>query len=217
MRAYLDGNLARSFTGELLRRNTTHIFRVAPKINSRTSSHEPWFVHYMEMISVNALDHFVGIGFRVYIPVAFRMDSASPFECNVCFEEAKEPVVTRCGHLYCWHCLSEWLERGALDCPVCKASVTRETVIPLYGRGESSREHPSSRPRPSNHERSTRSQPSGMSLSVGSIGLAPFVGFEFSSPPPQRLRLTHEESQQRMVSHFFIFIGIVIILMILSS
>lgn len=32
-------------------------------------------------------------------------DDASHFECNVCLEVAQEPVVTLCGHLYCWPCL----------------------------------------------------------------------------------------------------------------
>ena len=56
-------------------------------------------------------------------------------ECNVCFEAAREPVVTLCGHLYCWPCLYRWLASGHTSCPVCKAGVTREAVIPLYGRG----------------------------------------------------------------------------------
>ena len=34
------------------------------------------------------------------------------FDCNICLETVKEPVVTRCGHLYCWPCLYKWLEPG---------------------------------------------------------------------------------------------------------
>ena len=29
----------------------------------------------------------------------------SAFQCNICLHSAKEPVVTLCGHLYCWPCL----------------------------------------------------------------------------------------------------------------
>lgn len=67
-----------------------------------------------------------------------------------------EPVVTRCGHLFCWSCLHQWLSApssasfgsGSLGvsavaanrstgsaCPICKASVTMQNVIPVYTRG----------------------------------------------------------------------------------
>eukprot|EP01054_Gregarina_sp_Poly1_P011137 Gregarina_sp_Poly_1__11136@NODE_902_length_5777_cov_93_573030_g644_i0_p2_GENE_NODE_902_length_5777_cov_93_573030_g644_i0NODE_902_length_5777_cov_93_573030_g644_i0_p2_ORF_typecomplete_len311_score27_00zfC3HC4_2/PF13923_6/2_7e14zfC3HC4_3/PF13920_6/9_8e13ProkRING_4/PF14447_6/2_6e11zfC3HC4/PF00097_25/2_8e10zfRING_5/PF14634_6/1_1e09zfC3HC4_4/PF15227_6/1_8e08zfRING_UBOX/PF13445_6/1e07zfRING_UBOX/PF13445_6/2_1e02Ubox/PF04564_15/2_6e07zfRING_6/PF14835_6/4_8e07zfRING_2/PF13639_6/1_1e06zfNOSIP/PF15906_5/3 len=58
-----------------------------------------------------------------------------PFDCNVCFDLAHDPVVTRCGHLYCWPCLHAWLQQAG-ECPVCKAQVTRETVVPIYGQGQ---------------------------------------------------------------------------------
>ncbi|KAF7457894.1 E3 ubiquitin-protein ligase RNF5 [Cryptosporidium felis] len=71
------------------------------------------------------------------------------FECNICFENAHEPIVTRCGHLYCWSCISSWLDRGYGDCPVCKAGVDPENVIPLYGRGnESCDPRKKTKPRP---------------------------------------------------------------------
>ena len=38
----------------------------------------------------------------------------SPFECNICLDAVTQPVVTRCGHLYCWPCLFRWLEPGML-------------------------------------------------------------------------------------------------------
>lgn len=81
------------------------------------------------------------------------------FACNICFEQVSEPVVTRCGHLYCWACLFQWLEPGmnledreylsntsssrgqAMNrsrrlCPVCKADCSVPTVIPIYVREE---------------------------------------------------------------------------------
>lgn len=59
------------------------------------------------------------------------------FECNICIEQAKDPVVTVCGHLYCWPCLYRWLrvQNGCQSCPVCKAGIDQEKVIPIYGRG----------------------------------------------------------------------------------
>jgi E3 ubiquitin-protein ligase RNF5 len=70
------------------------------------------------------------------------------FDCNICLECATEPVATLCGHLYCWPCIYEWLrpdvaESGARSsarrqCPVCKAAVSPDALVPLYGRGGSS-------------------------------------------------------------------------------
>jgi len=57
------------------------------------------------------------------------------FECNVCFETAREPVVTPCGHLYCWRCVKQWLDGGNNMCPVCKSTVDQDMLIPLYGLG----------------------------------------------------------------------------------
>ncbi|KAM0912056.1 hypothetical protein ACQ4PT_013056 [Festuca glaucescens] len=44
------------------------------------------------------------------------------FECNICLDAAKEPVVTPCGHLFCWPCLYQWLHGHSThsECPVCK-------------------------------------------------------------------------------------------------
>jgi hypothetical protein len=65
-----------------------------------------------------------------------KTKSESNFECNICFETAKEPVVTSCGHLFCWPCLCEWITRRQ-ECPVCKALCQEKNIIPLYGQGNS--------------------------------------------------------------------------------
>lgn len=41
----------------------------------------------------------------------------SAFECNICYDVAESPVVTLCGHLYCWPCLYRWAPREILSNP----------------------------------------------------------------------------------------------------
>lgn len=59
------------------------------------------------------------------------------FDCNICLDLAKDPVVTCCGHLFCWPCIYRWLHlhSDAKECPVCKGEVTIKNVTPIYGRG----------------------------------------------------------------------------------
>jgi E3 ubiquitin-protein ligase RNF5 len=61
------------------------------------------------------------------------------FECNICLDTASLPVVTLCGHLYCWPCLSSWISstsNNSNTCPVCKSGITKESVIPIYCKGK---------------------------------------------------------------------------------
>ncbi|XP_037794111.1 E3 ubiquitin-protein ligase RNF185-like [Penaeus monodon] len=69
----------------------------------------------------------------------------SNFECNICLDTAKDAVISMCGHLFCWPCLHQWLETRPNNqtCPVCKAAISREKVIPLYGRGSGNQQDPS--------------------------------------------------------------------------
>nr|XP_027193385.1 E3 ubiquitin-protein ligase RNF185-like isoform X2 [Cicer arietinum] len=66
-------------------------------------------------------------------------NDAGDFECNICFDLAQDPVITLCGHLFCWPCLYRWLHHHShsQECPVCKALVVEEKLVPLYGRGKS--------------------------------------------------------------------------------
>ncbi|GBG87095.1 hypothetical protein CBR_g44551 [Chara braunii] len=70
------------------------------------------------------------------------------FECNICLELANDPVITLCGHLFCWPCLYRWLQMhvAGKECPVCKAGVDEEKVIPLYGRGNPNQMDPRKKP-----------------------------------------------------------------------
>eukprot|EP00262_Sarcandra_glabra_P014908 TRINITY_DN447_c0_g1_i1.p1 TRINITY_DN447_c0_g1~~TRINITY_DN447_c0_g1_i1.p1 ORF type:complete len:630 (-),score=67.15 TRINITY_DN447_c0_g1_i1:158-2047(-) len=67
-----------------------------------------------------------------------QSSSTANFDCNICLDMAKEPVVTSCGHLFCWPCLYQWLKIcDHKECPVCKGEVTGSNVTPIYGRGSS--------------------------------------------------------------------------------
>lgn len=68
----------------------------------------------------------------------------SMYECNICLDTAKDAVVSLCGHLFCWPCLHQWLETrpNCKLCPVCKAAIGKDKVIPLYGRNSTKQEDP---------------------------------------------------------------------------
>ncbi|KAG2308185.1 hypothetical protein Bca4012_082779 [Brassica carinata] len=93
------------------------------------------------------------------------------FECNICFELAQDPIVTLCGHLFCWPCLYRWLHHHShsQECPVCKALVQDDKLVPLYGRGKNQTD-----PR-------TKRYP-GMRIPNRPAGQRP----ETASPPPQQ-------------------------------
>lgn len=142
--------------------------------------------------------------------------SDSFFDCNICFELGNNPVLTQCGHLFCWDCLSEWLDRGALDCPVCKSSVEHESVVPIYGRGVQQPAHPCAKPlpRPARVPANTRAVPFS-----AEGGFSPFISFEtrFQTFGSGRLRSAPDAVRQQMISQFFIFLGIVMIMMVVFT
>ncbi|KAL3848643.1 hypothetical protein ACJIZ3_010525 [Penstemon smallii] len=67
------------------------------------------------------------------------------FDCNICLDSSHDPVVTLCGHLYCWPCIYKWLQVQSSSfesntqpkCPVCKSYISTSSLVPLYGRGTS--------------------------------------------------------------------------------
>ncbi|XP_057800358.1 uncharacterized protein LOC131015891 [Salvia miltiorrhiza] len=68
-------------------------------------------------------------------------EGGSFYDCNICLEVAREPVLTCCGHLFCWSCFYQVsdVDSTSKECPVCKGEVSDGNVIPIYGNGESER------------------------------------------------------------------------------
>ncbi|KAG7958978.1 hypothetical protein I3843_10G048300 [Carya illinoinensis] len=92
-----------------------------------------------------AFEHYFAQEWKSIQGVATDSESTNGcFDCNICLEFAHEPVVTLCGHLYCWPCIYKWLHVQSAglapdehpQCPVCKAEISHTTMVPLYGRGQ---------------------------------------------------------------------------------
>jgi len=159
----------------------------------------------------------------------------STFECNICLDTAVEPVISMCGHLFCWACIYQWIELHVeRPCPVCKSAVSKEQLIPLYGRGKEKkdpRNQPPPRPRghrtetnPNNFQNFPQFQsPFGpfqtdnFSFSVG-FGIFPSL-FGFQYGPTGNHQPTASEQQQlesAMFSRLFVLIGIFAIVCLLT-
>lgn len=56
-------------------------------------------------------------------------------ECIICMENpAVDPVVTQCGHIFCWPCIKQWVESSnKMFCPTCKNGINLAKVVSLHG------------------------------------------------------------------------------------
>jgi E3 ubiquitin-protein ligase RNF5 len=65
-------------------------------------------------------------------------ERADNFECNICYDICQKPVVTTCGHLFCWPCIYQWINtnRTFLTCPVCKNGISEQRLVSIYSREE---------------------------------------------------------------------------------
>lgn len=143
------------------------------------------------------------------------------FSCNICYELASEPVVTLCGHLYCWPCLYKWLQvqNNYRTCPVCKAGVDRDKVIPVYGRGGN--EDPRAKKmetvvpsRPTGQRPQPVDNRNGLIVGGGQSGVFPSI-FGFSSGATYQDHLTPEQQHQAFLSRLLLMLGSFVIMCLL--
>lgn len=95
-----------------------------------------------------SLQHYFAHEWKPISGAANSENSSGSFDCNICLDFANEPIVTLCGHLYCWPCIYRWLHVQSASlasdehpqCPVCKADISHTTMVPLYGRGQTTSE-----------------------------------------------------------------------------
>ncbi|MCO5560324.1 hypothetical protein L7F22_013936 [Adiantum nelumboides] len=55
------------------------------------------------------------------------------FACSICLRDSpKEPVLTCCGHVFCWRCIYHWLGKKHA-CPLCNGYLSSSSdFTPIY-------------------------------------------------------------------------------------
>lgn len=53
--------------------------------------------------------------------------------CIICYGDVEDATVTKCGHVYCFKCLHEYVNKGYVECAVCrqKLDLKLNTVIKM--------------------------------------------------------------------------------------
>ncbi|XP_050436961.1 TNF receptor-associated factor 6 isoform X2 [Adelges cooleyi] len=54
----------------------------------------------------------------------------SRFQCSICLNCLKDPVLTRCGHRFCSECIHAWLKRKSQICPIDFESLSSDGLFP---------------------------------------------------------------------------------------
>ena len=152
-----------------------------------------------------------------------KEDVENKFQCSICLDTCQNPVVTQCGHMYCWECLREWLDHQK-TCPMCHSQVSEENVIPIYTGTDST--DPRTAPRPQGHYTPPPEQPRqqrnpfmfnganfmfgfglpGMMMNFGNMNL---FGGNMNNNGEQR-ELTEEERRQRKKQKYLMLIIILL-------
>lgn len=109
-------------------------------------------LHFQEQIAGTAFDECGNTPlqkWKSFDDERDKDDLSGGFDCNICLDVVNDPVVTFCGHLYCWPCIYKWIQFQSISsensdhqkpqCPVCKAEVSQKTLIPLYGPGQATK------------------------------------------------------------------------------
>ncbi|GIY74174.1 e3 ubiquitin-protein ligase RNF185 [Caerostris darwini] len=155
------------------------------------------------------------------------------FECNICLDTAKDAVISYCGHLFCWPCLHRWLETRPTRqvCPVCKAAISKDKVIPLYGRGGTQQDPrnklpprpPGQRTEPENSAGQTfpgfgLGEGFHMSFGIGAFPFGVFAStFNFGENRQPAAAGSQEYDEDQFLSKIFLYVALAFIVWLVMA
>ena len=133
-------------------------------------------------------------------------------ECPICLNNARLPIVTKCGHIFCWECIKGWVKtKGKSECPICKERIKLEEVIKLYsGDNQVKKGEVDDRPQ---QERCQPEiiQPNVFHRVLNNLGLNDYSNDSNLRPPSQK------EVQRNILSLIILISGIAFIYYILNN
>jgi len=62
-----------------------------------------------------------------------RITELSVKSCPICMELVSAPIILECTHIFCGHCLLNWLntKNNNINCPTCRAKITTTNMIAI--------------------------------------------------------------------------------------
>lgn len=71
-------------------------------------------------------------------------NTGSFYDCHICLGTARDPILTCCGHLFCWPCFYRLpsIHPNVKECPACNGEVKETHITPIYGHGNDTHKVP---------------------------------------------------------------------------
>ena len=137
--------------------------------------------------------------------------SQSYNECPICLGNARLPVATKCGHIFCWECIKSWVyKKGMQECPSCKNGIKIDELIKLYtGDNQVKEGEVDDRPK-SERIKPTYVEPNHFKRFLNNIGWYGYTTDNSLRPPSQK------EVERNILSIVVLIIGIAFIIYIFN-
>ena len=86
----------------------------------------PYMMSYIlssELYHIASLYYPKSMLMDIFYDIVFK-NIKSRQDCPICYEKVKDPIMTRCKHVYCKNCIQNWVyEKGT--CPLCRKLISQ--------------------------------------------------------------------------------------------